>query len=268
MTGAERLGRNRLCHGRLGPLPDGERPETIEEGYALQQAAHQLLAPSLGRRTGYKIGCTTPVMQAYLGIPSPCAAGLFERSTHPSGIRLDPADFVHPGVECEIAVRLARSLAPGALPLEAGDVAAAIEAYLPAIEIVDDRYVDWRTIGTPTLIADDFFSAGCVLGPDVHPSAVTDLRDLAGEIRVNGRCVGTGQGRDVMGHPHAALAWLANHLASRGAGLEAGDIVLTGSLVQTVWLDPGDSALIRIAALGDVALTLEASRAADAVRDR
>ena len=82
------------------------------------------------------------------------------RGDPPSGIRLDPADFVHPGVECEIAVRLARSLAPGAVPLEAGDVAAAIEAYLPAIEIVDDRYVDWRTIGTPTLIADDFFSAG------------------------------------------------------------------------------------------------------------
>ena len=55
-----------------------------------------------------------------------------------------------------------------------------IEAYLPAIEIVDDRYVDWQTLGAPTLVADDFFAAGCVLGKPVARSAAPDLLDVVG----------------------------------------------------------------------------------------
>ncbi len=59
-----------------------------------------------------------------------------------------------------------------------------------------------------------------------------------------------------MGHPHNALAWLANNLARRGRALRRGEIVLTGSLVQTVWLNPGDEVVVDISGLGSVTLAL------------
>jgi 2-keto-4-pentenoate hydratase len=142
---------------------------------------------------------------------------------------------------------------PSAAPFTAEAAAQAIEAYLPAIEIVDDRYVDWQTLGAPTLVADDFFAAGCVLGKPVARSTAPDLLEVVGRAVINGHEIGRGTGADVLGHPHHALAWLANHLAAGGkGGLRAGQIVLTGSLVKTVWLNPGDEVAMDLSGLGTV----------------
>ena len=149
-------------------------------------------------------------------------------------------------------MRLARDLAPSEAPFTAEWVAEAIDAYHPAIEIVDDRYVKWETMGAPTLVADDFFAAGCVLGPPVPRSAAPDLLGVTGRALVNGVEAGRGTGADVLGHPHHALAWLANHLAADGKGLRAGEIVLTGSLVKTAWLDAGGEVMMELSGLGSV----------------
>ena len=119
-----------------------------------------------------------------------CGGGVFAGGVHPSGASLCSTDFVRVGVECEIAVRLARDLMPLDAPFTADQVVQAIDAYLPAIEIVDDRYADWQTLGAPTLVADDFFAAGCVLGNPVARSAVPDLLAVIGRARINGHEVG------------------------------------------------------------------------------
>ena len=152
-------------------------------------------------------------------------------------------------------MRLARDLLSPEAPFTAEWVAEAIEAYHPAIEIVDDRYADWQTLGAPTLIADDFFAAGCVLGKAVTRSSAPDMIKVIGRALINGVEAGQGTGADVLGHPHNALAWLANHLAAEGKGLRAGEIVLTGSLVKTVWLKPGDKVVMELEGLGSVAAT-------------
>jgi 2-keto-4-pentenoate hydratase len=167
-------------------------------------------------------------------------------------VSLPAGDYVKVGVECEIAVRLARDLAPSEEPFTAEWVGEAIDAYHPAIEIVDDRYVEWETLGAPTLVADDFFAAGCVLGAPVSRLAAPDLLKVAGRALINGVEAGRGTGADVLGHPHNALAWLANHLAAEGKGLHAGQIVLTGSLVKTVWLNAGDKVTMELEGLGKV----------------
>jgi 2-keto-4-pentenoate hydratase len=230
-------------------------PKDEAEGYRIQRAVHDLLLPQFGAMVGYKIGCTSAVMQQYLGIPHPCAGGVFAKGVHDSGVTLRAGDFVRVGVECEIAVRLARDLPPSQAPFTADNVAQAIEAYLPAIEIVDDRYEKWQTIGAPTLVADDFFAAGCVLGKPVARSAAPDLLEVAGCAIINGLEVSRGTGADVLGHPHHALAWLANHLAAEGRGLHAGQIVLTGSLVKTLWLEAGDGVMMDLSGLGKVGVT-------------
>lgn len=236
----------------LAALPQPIMPMCIEDGYRVQSEVHRLLAGGLGPLVGYKIGCTSAVMQQYLAIPHPCAGGVHAGRAHETGVVLNAADFVRVGVECEIAVRLAKDLVPAGAPFTRDSVAASIDCYLPAIEIVDDRYVKWETLGAPTLVADDFFAAGIVLGRPVAPSAVGDPVDVEGRALINGEETGRGTGADVLGHPHNALAWLANHLAGRGSGLRAGDIVMTGSLVKTVWLEAGDEATMEFSRLGNV----------------
>lgn len=252
-TAADEIARARIAHTPLAPLHPFLRPLDEAAAYAVQAALHERLEPTFGRRVGYKIACTTPVMQQYLGIHSPCSAGVFAGGVHRSGIVLRSEDYRRIGVECEIAVRLGRDLPGDRKPFTAERVRAAVEAFMPAIEIVDDRYEDWRTTDTPTLIADDFFAAGCVLGDPVTDPG--DPAGLVGTTTINGVEVGRGEGRDVMGHPLNALAWLATSLAERGQPLRAGEIVLLGSLVETKWLVRGDRVAIDITGLGRVEMT-------------
>src|SRR5213082_2168454 len=90
----------------LAPLPGDAAPRNEAEGYRIQAALHDLLAADFGPRVGYKIGCTSAVMQRYLDIPHPCGGGVFAKGVHESGAKLRFKDYVRVGVECEIAVRL------------------------------------------------------------------------------------------------------------------------------------------------------------------
>jgi 2-keto-4-pentenoate hydratase len=252
LEAAQIIATSRRNRTALKALPHEVAPQDEADGYRVQRAVHDLLLPSTGALVGYKIGCTSKVMQEYLDIPHPCGGGVFARGVHDSGVRLQTADFVRVGVECEIAVRLARDVAPSEEPFTAEWVMEAIEAYMPAIEVVDDRYEQWETLGAPTLIADDFFAACCVLGEPRARNAAPDLLSVNGRALINGSEAGRGTGADVLGHPHQALAWLANHLAEEGRGLHKGQIVLTGSLVKTVWLQPGDHVVMELDRLGRV----------------
>jgi 2-keto-4-pentenoate hydratase len=255
LAAAETIATARRNRAPLHPLASEAAPQTEADGYRIQDAVHDLLAAEFGALVGYKIGCTSKVMQQYLDIPHPCGGGVFAKGVHDSGVSLRAKDFVRVGVECEIAVRLAHDLAAAQAPFTGETAAQAIEAYLPAIEIVDDRYSEWESMGAPTLVADDFFAAGCVLGKPVARSAAPDLLDVVGRALVNGSEIGRGTGADVLGHPHNALAWLANHLAADGRALRAGEIVLTGSLVKTAWLNAGDEVVMELAGLGRVEAT-------------
>jgi 2-keto-4-pentenoate hydratase len=247
----------RLGRKRLDVLADRIRPRDLVEGYRTQRAVHERLAPTrIGSRIGYKIGCTTKVMQDYLGLAHPCRAGVFAGVVHSDGPTLGYDDFCRVGIECEIAVRLGRDLALSGAPFTRASVEPAVAAFMTAIEIVDDRYVDWRKIDAATLIADDYFAAGAVLGPPVAAREMADAAALIGTTAINGCEVGRGQGSDVMGHPLNALAWLANSLADAGAYLREGEIVLTGSLVETKWLNRGDHASVTVSDLGTVTLSV------------
>jgi 2-keto-4-pentenoate hydratase len=241
----------RIERRRFHRLPKACRPEDEASGYAIQDALHaRLTAAGWGALAGHKIGCTTPVMQKFLSIPNPCAGGVFAPTVRHERGKFRHADFLHVGVECEIAVRLAEDLPAERAPYARPAVAAAVDACMAAIEVVDDRYEDYRSLDAPTLIADDFFNAGCVLGAPVATWRELDLAGLRGRMMINGVEVGTGRGGDILGHPLEALAWLANALAERGRQLRAGEFVLLGSVVETRWVDAGDLVEIAIEGLG------------------
>jgi 2-keto-4-pentenoate hydratase len=241
------LAEARLAGARFERLPEDCRPTDEASAYAIQDALHARLEEAgPGPLAGHKIGCTTPVMQRFLGIPNPCAGGVLAATVRHGHGEFAHAEFRHPGVECEIAVRLAEDLPAADAPFDRARVGAAVGAVMAAIELVDDRYVDYRSFDTPTLIADDFFGAGAVLGPELADWRALDLPTLGGRMTIDGTEVGRGRGADILGHPLDALAWLANTLAARGRRLRAGEIVLLGSVVETKWVQPGDLVEIEI----------------------
>ena len=248
---ASALSAGRLACDRMGLLPSDVRPASESEAYRVQDVLHGLLeSGGFGSPAGHKIGCTTPVMQSFLGIRNPCAGAVFDSTVREVSGSFDFGRLLHPGVECEMAVRLGADLPPDDAPYDRSTVAPAVSAVMAAIELVDDRWHDYKSVDTPTLIADDFFGAGCVLGPSVTDWQGLDLTAVEGSMYINGECVGTGSGADIMGHPFEALAWLANSMAGRGRGLLAGEFVLLGSLVETKWVERGDLVTIEQPGLG------------------
>jgi 2-keto-4-pentenoate hydratase len=239
-------------------LDEARRPADEDAAYRLQAEVNGMLAEKLGFPAGYKIGCTTPVMQAFLGIPNPCAGEVFGKTVFHREAEVSSRAYRRLGIECELVVELARDMLPGDAPFTRDTVAEAVGAVMPGIEIVDDRYRNYRTLGVPALIADNFFNAGCVLGDPFGDWRTLDLCAIEGRTLINGVEVGRGKGVSVLGHPLEALVWLANARAGRGQGLERGRFVFLGSLVETKWLAPGDVARIEVEGLGDLTLSVAA----------
>jgi 2-oxo-3-hexenedioate decarboxylase/2-keto-4-pentenoate hydratase len=246
------LARHRLSGRPFAGFADGDAPRDAAGAYEIQAALHAELAPAFGEQAGWKIGCTTETMQEYLRIREPAAGHVRSRTVHGSGIGLRHEEFRRPGVECELAVRLGRDLEGGEHEREA--LRTAISSVLAAIEVVDDRYADWSSLGAPSLTADDFFGAGAVLGREDVAWRDLDLGAVAATMAINGEEVGAGTGADILGDPLAALGWLVAGPA-RSHGLAAGSIVLLGSLVQTHWVERGDVVTVENEPFGYVSVS-------------
>lgn len=167
---AEAILAARRARSLLAPL-GAAAPADFAAGYAVQRE----VAAALGAvpPAGFKIGATTRQMQDYLGLTGPAAGFVPAGSINPSGREFRRADFLNPGVECEIAVRLGRDLPVG--PCSRDQAAAAVAEVFPAIEIVEKRYGDIAALGTPTLIADQVFHASGAIGTPVADWRSVDL---------------------------------------------------------------------------------------------
>jgi 2-oxo-3-hexenedioate decarboxylase/2-keto-4-pentenoate hydratase len=244
----------------LAQVSDDLVPATQDDGYAVQDLVHAALTDSgFGTIVGHKIGCTTPVMQEYMQIDTPCSGGIFASTVAVGHHSFNAQDHQTIGVECEIAVRLGTDLVADENGAVTHDMAAqAVATMMAAIEIVEDRYTDYRALDTAVLIADDFFNAGCVLGEEFSDFDPHQLDTVTAAMHVNGVEVGAGRGSDVLGHPLTSLCWLAEQRSRRGQPLQAGEFVLLGSVVQTYWLTPGDEVKIINDPFGVVTFTLHA----------
>jgi 2-keto-4-pentenoate hydratase len=209
-----------------------DAPETIADAYDIQDRYVALLRELNGEAVGYKIGLTSAAMQAFCRIDHPIAGVVLSKRVHRSGAQIKRSDFGRLGLEFEIAVRIKSDIPAGATHT-AQTVEPHVDGVCAAIELVDDRAADYTRLDVRSLVADNSWNAGVVLSE--FKSAWPDLAAVAGRATRNGEAVGQGHGRDILGHPFNSVAWLANHLASRGARLKTGQIVMTGSIVKTVF---------------------------------
>lgn len=228
---------------------------TADDAYAVQREYVRLLMQSRGTKAaGYKIGLTTPRMQDMCGINSPVAGVVLKDRVHASGARINTSAYGHVGLEFEIAVRLGHGLVPAGQTLSIADVSAAVDGVCPAIELIDDRGADYRKIDALSLIADNAWNGGIVLGK--FAPSWPDLAAIEAVVSVDSKVIDRGFGRDVLGHPFHSVAWLAAHLAAQGSRLRAGDIVMTGSVVTTKFPDHSTSYHYELTGCGAVELSV------------
>ena len=252
---AEWIAATRLSRLSIAEMPGGLRPQTTEDGYAVQRLVHRrLTAAGRGQVIGWKVGATTLPMQKLLNIPEPVTGAILASGAHRSPATLRHADFLKPGIECEVCARLKTPLPARAGKVDRAAAAAAVGAICAAIEVVDNRYGDFTRMSAPIIIADDVFQAAVVLRDWIEDWRGLDLIDCVGIASVNGITKLEGRGQDVMVHPLESLAWLANMLAARGERLEPGQIVMTGSLTLPYWANAGEKLQTRIDGLGAVNL--------------
>ncbi|CAN0267112.1 unnamed protein product, partial [Phaeothamnion confervicola] len=226
------------------------------ESYAVQDEFVKLKSRACGPVVGYKIALTTAAMRAMVGLGDSIGGAMHEKQVvrEPAAVRA--ADYGRLIVEFEVAVQLRADLPAHGAPYTRDSVAPAVGAVMPALELADDRNADYATLASQAfgLVADNAWNEGAVLGAPVQDWASIDLAALRGAATINDEVVGEGYGRDVMGHPFEALAWVANNLAQRGRHLRAGQFVITGSLVTSKFPKAGDRIGFDLGALGSVRL--------------
>ena len=244
---------------RYRPLDAALRAAPLEDAYRIQDALHRVMAEAgRGEIAGWKIALTSRAMQQMTGVDQPAAGAIFSKVVHASPARVDVAAYHHLGVEFEVAVRVADDLPASGGPWTRASVAGKVAACIPAFELVEDGDADYKTLDAFTLVAQNTWNGGVVLGPAVMEWRGVDLERAVTRCWVNDQPAGQGKTGDALGHPFEAVAWLANLLNGRGRRLERGMIVMTGSSITTKFPAPGDRIRFVIDGLGDA--TLDASR--------
>lgn len=243
----------RALAGSLAPA-DTEAAYRIQDTFVAQLLQRRQTSPA-----GYKIAITTPAMRDMVGFQDSVAGRLLADQMHRSGHAIRASDYVRLIVEFEIAFEMARELPPAGTPWTGASILEHVACAYPALEIADDRGADYPSLrqSVLTLIADNAWNQGLVLGEPVAGLDAASIQALEGVASIDGREVGRGTGRDVLGHPLDALAWLANHLATRGLPLGAGDIVTTGSLVKSQFPVAGNRIAFRLPGFGEVHLAVD-----------
>lgn len=223
----------------VSPLSGRSESLNIDDAYAISLAALKLRRAEGERVVGKKIGVTSRAVQDMLGVHQPDFGFLTDRMEVRNGTPIDfhRYSLIQPRAEAEIAFILNRDLnGPG---VTEADVLAATAAIAPCFEIVDSRITDWK-IGIVDTIADNASCGVFVLGDNhVSPHGL-DLPKLKVTVTKNGEFLSEGFGSAVQGSPLTAVAWLANTLGQYGVSLNAGDVILSGSLVPLAPAVPGD----------------------------
>jgi len=240
---------------RYRPLDAAVRTAPLDDAYRIQNTLHRLMmAAGRGTIAGWKIALTSKAMQQMTGVDQPAAGAIFSTVVLASGARVDLAAYHHLGVEFEVAVRLGDDLPASGGPWTRASVADRVAACLPAFELVEDGDADYKTLDAFTLVAQNTWNGGVVLGSPVTEWRGVDLGGAVTRCWINDQPEGQGRTGDAMGHPFEAVAWLANLLNRHGRMLQRGMIVMTGSSITTKFPAPGDRVRFAIDGLGEVAL--------------
>lgn len=218
-----------------------------EDAYDIQWEIRRRKEERGNRVVGLKMGLTSYAKMSQMGVDTPIYAFLADYFSVPDGGTVKTDELIHPKVEAEIAVITNKELrGPGCTVAHVLD---AIGSVLPAVEIIDSRYENFR-FDLKSVVADNASSSRFVTGGNVKRIENLDLKTLGVVMEINGEIVATGAGASVLGHPAASVAMLANMLAERNEEIPAGTFIMTGGITAAVAVKAGDNVCVRYEELG------------------
>jgi 2-keto-4-pentenoate hydratase len=231
------------------PVRDLIGADDVAVAYRVQELLVADRIAAGARRLGWKIGLTSPAVQAQLGVDQPDFGALLDDMVVAQDEPVSPRRLLQPRIEGELAFVLARDL-DTADPTP-DEVRESIAAVRPALEIVDSRIAGWDITLADT-VADNASSGLFVLGDAAVAPSDVDTVAVELELRRDGEVVSTGSGAACLGDPILAVTWLARTAYGFGTPLRAGDVVLSGALGPMVPVRPGETYTARMSGVGDV----------------
>jgi 2-keto-4-pentenoate hydratase len=230
-------------------LPEACRPQSLAEGYEMQNAFRAIWPDTVA---GWKIGATAPATMARFGLDQPMYGPFFASTVRSSPARA-PAPTRHAmAIESEFAYRFGRDLPAREQPYTREEIIAAIDALIPAFEIVGTRYVQVPYGDAGSVVADCMLNAAMVLGTPVTDWRGLDIPRHPVRLTIDGVVKGEGTGSDALGDPRNVLDWVAENLRAGGIGLTKGQILSTGTCTGVVPFERGQMAVADFGTLGRV----------------
>lgn len=246
---AERLENAELQAFEVTKITDEHPDMDWDDAYAIQDRIRERKIARGNRIVGLKMGLTSQAKMRQMGVEVPVYGFLADYFSVSDGGTINTKELIHPRIEAEIAfVTKAPLHGPGC---HIGSVMAATDFVIPAVEIIDSRYKDFK-FDLKSVIADNTSSARFVTGGRPRPPMDIDLRTQGVVVEKNGEVVELGAGAAVLGHPAMSVAMLANMLGAKGEHIPAGSFIMTGGITAAVAVAAGDSVLVRYQDLGSV----------------
>lgn len=248
---AQALRNAELTQTAIAPIRPqlGAEQADVDSAYAVQEVNTQRALKERRRLVGRKIGLTSKVVQAQLGVDQPDFGMLFADMAYGDGEVIPAGLLIQPKVEAEIALVIKKDLTQKKHSY--ADIISATEYALPAIEVVDSRIENWK-ISLIDTVADNASSAAFVLGSRPVKLDQLDLVNCKMTMTRGDEVVSQGIGKACLANPLNAAVWLADEMVRRGRPLLAGDIILTGALGPMVIVQPGDEFKVEIEGFGSV----------------
>ena len=222
-----------------------------DDAYAIQDEIRRRKEGRGNKTVGLKAGLTSFAKMKQMGVEVPVFGFVSDYMSSPDGADIKTSELIHPKVEAEICVVTKAPLSgPGC---HLGAVMAAIDFVVPAVEIIDSRYRDFK-FDLKSVIADNTSASRFVVGGRPRNLDELDLRTLGVVMEKNGGIVAMAAGAAVLGHPLAAVVMLANHLGARGQEIPAGTFIKAGGVTEAIAVQAGDNVAVRFQDLGTVSM--------------
>lgn len=231
------------------PIPD--RLSSQDEAYAVQEAYVPMLLKKYGTEVaGFKIALSSKQTQEWLKITQPCSGQILANRIHQSPYATKISDWMNFGIETEVCVVIDRDL-PAKCSFE--EVQESLRSVHCAYELVEDRCADLTKLDPKSLVADNSWNGGIVVGPAASPDM--DLSKRSGRLKVNGEVVHEGTTEETMGgNPINVVMWLAENLGQRGKQIKAGNVIITGSIIATQFPKAGETLVFDVDGIPPVEL--------------
>ena len=222
-----------------------------DDAYAIQDVIKARALASGERIAGLKMGLTSLAKMKQMGVEAPIRGFMTDRGVVNEGDPIATNTLIHPRVEPELAFVTKAALTGPECTVE--EVLAATDFIMPAIEILDSRYENFR-FDLVSVIADNTSAAYFVTGSHIAAPDALDLRTLGVVVEKNGEVVQVGAGAAVLDNPALSVATLANMLSERGENIPAGTLILTGGITAAVAVSAGDVITVQFQHLGSLTI--------------